>query len=476
MQTSVARPITFSPPLQALALLGMGLASAAVAVIGDPIFVPVAIVGLIGGAVLLRWPHIGILLMFALVLFKPAAIQGGISANALIAAALLPSLFLDIMVRRRFDILQSSQLRLFVLLGVVIFFNWYLWGRIEAPSYLSDLDLSNRELVRYGFALVFLTLLIAFIRTRGQVIALTGLFLLSVFWTLPGAISRSYDAPAAGKSAEAIRAMAVSGVQAAENANRLAFIALMAISVVWFWMKEARSSVARMAGMGVILALVLTVFLSGSRSGVLNLGLLLILLLSKTRIKPSHIVGILLLVVACVAVAALLVPQPILDRITALAGGPTDDTTKMKGVAESTSRRQIVLKTGLTFFSENPFMGVGVGNFRWMTASDIRFGGVVMAAHNAYLLALAEGGVVLLGTYMLMFWVALRNLKWALKRAESLPHIKLEWLIQATRVNVILLLFFSLFAEAWKEFYLLLILATTAILTQIYRRGSADDA
>jgi O-antigen ligase len=473
MYLPTPRPLVLSPTLQLAGLLGLGGASALLAWKGDPELVPMALVGLTGAAILLRWPHLGILSMFALVLFKPAAIQGGLSANAVLAAALIPSLFLDLLVRRRFTILQSNLLRIFLLLGLVIAVNWYLWGRVQAPGYLDDLDSSNRELVRFGFNLVFLTLLVAFIRTRGQVMALTGLFLLSVLWTLPGAISRSYSPPASGQGSEALRAMAVSGVQAAENANRLAFIALMAISIVWFWLRESRNTVVRLVGTGVLLTLVLTVFLSGSRSGVLNLGLLLILLLSQTRIRPGHIAGIVLLVIACVAVAALLVPQPILDRIAAMAGGSNDES-KLKGVAESTTRRQVVLMTGLTFFGENPFMGIGVGNFRWMTASEPRFGGVVMAAHNAYLLALAEGGILLLGAYLMLFWVTARNLSWALKRAEVLPHIGLEWLVRATRVNLFLLLFFSLFAEAWKEFYLLLILATAAILTQIYRRGSAD--
>jgi O-antigen ligase len=458
--------------MQAAGLLALGAGATLVAWMGDPILVPLAAAALVGGAFLLRWPHVGILLMFSMTLFKPEALQGGLSVNAALAAALAPSLVLDLLVRRRFDLLRSRQFQFYVLIGVIVAVNWYLWGRLEAPSYLSDLDHSTRTLFRFGFHFVFLTFLIAFIRTRGQVLALTGVFLASVFWTLPGAISRSYSPPVSGSSPEALRAMAVSGVQAAENANRLAFLALMGISLVWFWMRDTRNPLLRIAGIGIVLVLVLTVFLSGSRSGLLNLGLLLILLLAQVRLKPVHIAGILLLVLATVAVAALFVPQPILNRITALTGGSDDG--RMKGVAESTTRRQAVLETGLTMFGENPFMGVGVGNFRWMTAVDTRFGGVVMAAHNAYLLTLAEGGILLLGAYLLMFWATFRNLKWAAARAAALPHIRLDWLIQATRVNLILLLTFSLFAEAWKEFYFLLILATAAILTHIYRRGSTD--
>jgi O-antigen ligase len=473
MDTTTTRTLSLNVPMQAAGLLALGAGAALVAWMGDPILVPLAAAALVGGAFLLRWPHVGILLMFAMTLFKPEALQGGVSVNVALAAALAPSLFVDLLIRRRFDLLRSRQFQIFVLIGVVVAVNWYVWGRIEAPSYLSDLDHSTRSMFRYGFHFIFLTFLIAFIRTRGQLLALTGLFMASVFWTLPGAISRSYTAPVSGTSPEALRAMAVSGVQAAENANRLAFLSLMGISLVWFWLRETRNPLLRIAGMGTMLVLVLTVFLSGSRSGLLNLGLLLILLLSRIRLRPAHIAGIALLMIATVAVGALFVPQPILNRILALGGGSTDEN-RMKGVSESTSRRQAVLETGLTMFSENPFTGIGVGNFRWMTAVDTRFGGVVMAAHNAYLLTLAEGGILLLVPYLLLFWATFRNLKWAAARAAALPHLRLGWLIQATRVNLILLLTFSLFAEAWKEFYFLLILATAAILTHIYRRGSSD--
>ena len=469
MYPIATRSLSLTPPLQAAGLLALGAGSGLVAWMGNPILVPVAAVALTGAGILLRWPHVGILLMFAMVLFKPDALQGGLSVNTAIAALLLPSLFLDLLVRRRFEVLQSSQLRIFVLLGAALAVNWYVWGRVEAPSYLNELDHSTRAMFRFGFHFVFLTFMIAFIRTRGQVLALTGLFLASVFWTLPGAISRSYAPPVSGQSAEAMRAMAVSGVQAAENANRLAFLALMGISLVWFWLRDTRNALLRMAGMGVIVALVLTVFLSGSRSGLLNLGLLLVLLLSRIRLKPAHIAGVLLMVVVVVAVGAFLVPQPILDRI--LAFGSTAEDSRMKGVAESTKGRMVALQSGLTLFAENPFMGVGVGNYRWMTAMQASFYG---AAHNAYILALAEGGLILFGIQLLLFWVTLRNLRWAATRAAALPHVRLDWLIQATRVNMILLLFFSFFAEAWKEFYFLLILATAAILTQIYRRESSD--
>src|SRR5690349_19217601 len=126
MYATVSRSLTNNVPLQAAGLLILAAGSALVASVANPLLVPVAIIGLIGGALLMGFPYVGTLGMFAMVLFKPEALQGGLSVNALLAAALAPVLFLDIMVRRRFAVLQSSQLRVFALMAFVLLVNWYL--------------------------------------------------------------------------------------------------------------------------------------------------------------------------------------------------------------------------------------------------------------------------------------------------------------------------------------------------------------
>jgi O-antigen ligase len=258
-------------------------------------------------------------------------------------------------------------------------------------------------------------------------------------------------------------------VQAAENANRLAFIALMGIALLWFALRQYGSTILRLVGVPAILVLVLTVFLSGSRSGVLNLGLLLVLLMIQTRVSPGRIVAVILLAAACLAIAYLLVPQPILNRVQTLAG--IGDDAALKGAAESTARRVTIFFLGLRLFLEHPVMGVGIGNFRWMTTDDPLFAGA--AAHNAYLLTLAEGGVLLFAVYMLLFWWTARDLGWVTRMAVRLPEVGLQWLAFSMRTILVMLLTFSFFAEAWKEFYFVLILATTAVLVRIYRRAAA---
>jgi O-antigen ligase len=179
-----------------------------------------------------------------------------------------------------------------------------------------------------------------------------------------------------------------------------------------------------------------------------------------------------LVMVLCLLLALALVPPQIQDRLVKLI--PAFDAETSKGIRISDTRRVTIVSAAIKLVSENPFMGVGVGNFRWLTAQDGQFGGLAMSAHNAYVLALAEGGLILLAVYLLLFWFTGRELFHTLRLSNHLPGVGLRWLVLATRTNLLLLLTFSVFAEAWKEFFFVLIIATAGMLGQIYRRAAAE--
>ncbi|MBI3057894.1 MAG: O-antigen ligase family protein [Deltaproteobacteria bacterium] len=380
---------------------------------------------LVGFLIVLK-PEAGVILMFAMLLFKPESLQG-LGVVTILKVALGALFLTTVALRKELSFLKVSQVQILFLLALVSFFNWMLLGQVEAPSYLSDL---------------------------------------AMFLTLPGAISHSTEEV---RAAEKLRAVATAGIQAAENANRLAFLSLMGIALIWFALLEYKKKLLWIFGAPAILALIFTVFLGASRSGRLNLGLLPLLLLAQSGLRKGKLAAIALLLVLAVSVTLLFVPERIFQRITSFS--LTSESAHVSGATLSLQRRVQILQTGLKFFGEHPFMGVGVGNFRWMTAMDSTFGGLSGAAHNAYLLALAEGGMILLLVYLLLFWRTYKDLGKALKRAALAPDVRLRWLVLATRTNLVLLLVFSLFAEAWKEFYYVLILGTAAVLTQLYQRA-----
>jgi O-antigen ligase len=451
-------------------VLAVAAASFAVAYVGTPRLVPLLVLALLGGALVLWRPEIGLFAMLAVLVIKPDAIQGlGIvGPNTLLSVVLAAVLFVGMLSGgQHHDFVKSNQIRAFAAIGLVMALNWALAGRTAAPGSLADLDYTGRALYRYVIHLSLLVFLIAFIRTRQQLLALTALFIVGIVVTVPGALSGASEG--AARSVEALRAAAVSGVRSAENANRLAFMCLMGISITWFALQHYRSLLLRLAGSALILVLLFTVFRSGSRSGVLNLLVLGALILIQSRMHPGNFGLVAIVALVSVVGVVMLVPDAVMQRI--LSPFTADD--QPRSVALGDAGRLALLGTSVALAIQNPIMGVGIGNFRWMAYEQ---SGIAAAAHNAFALAAAEGGILFLGAYLALFWLTARDLGRALRQSRQFPQIGLEWLVLATRANLVLLLVFSLFAEAWKEFYILLILGTAGILAQIYGRAAAEAA
>jgi O-antigen ligase len=461
----------------------------------SPLFVPIMVIGLVGGAVVVLRPELGVFIMFAMILFKPDAVQGlgWFSPNNLIGMALTGMLFFTIVLGGPADFLRSNQIKAFILLSVLMAVNWYVVGRIDAPAYLADRDTTGRSLYRFAVQFALLTFVLAYVRRARQLLSLNALYVGAILVTVALALlGVTPEGPAGGggtgakhlthlaaaaagdpSKVEAARAAATIGVQAAENANRLAFFSLTAISILWFALLHYRSLLLRLVGGATILSLVLIVFKTGSRSGVVGLLLLAVLLLAQSRLSPGRLAIVILLGFVAVGLVVALVPDMVMNRLESMV---VTQEEQPKSLVESTVRRLTVLAAGMKLVADNPIMGVGIGNFRWMTALDPQYGGISMAAHNAYLLALAEGGIVLLAGYLILLWLTARDLSRTLKAAARLPEVGLDWLILATRTNLALLLVFSMFAEAWKEIFFVMTLATAGVLVQVYQRAAAARA
>ena len=354
-------------------------------------------------------------------------------------------------VRRKLDFFRSTQVQLLAVIAAVVLVNWYLVGRIDPPFYLAGLDQSTSLLQRAIFQLVFVILCVAFIRTPHQLALVTVFFVCTVLLTAATAVS-----PALETASRA--AAGTFGIYDARNSNRLAFFCLLVIPLIWFRMMASRSRLGRLAGSTGILGLGLTVLLSGSRSGLLNLVLLPGLLTAHSHQKRRHGMAILVVTLLAIGLLPALVPQRILNRLATVT--LTDSTGEAAG---SVDKRWQVFSQGLKLFWQSPFLGVGVGNFRWLAAMDPSYG-EVLGTHNAYLLALVEGGLILLAAHVLLLWQTNRDLGKTANRALAAPQLGLHWLVVATRANIWLLAIFSLFAEVWKEGIFPLLIATAAVL------------
>jgi hypothetical protein len=431
---------------------------------GDPAL-PVALLLAAGGAVLIALrPHLGVLVLTStFFLSYPAVLEGrgGLTLNNAVGALLGGVLLVRLAVERCADVLWSRLLGAFLVVGAVTAVSVLCERDGGDLGLLAPYDLTaarGRDLVT---RLAYLLFVVVFVRTRAQLLVLVSALIAFVLMTAPNAV---WNALTSSGDIEQVRASADFGIVAARNANRLALLCTITIAIVGHALLAARSRRWLVPGVSAIALAVVTVFFTASRAGLLGLGLLAIVFGRRYGLRGGRAIGLYVVVVAVVLLALLYAPAAYLERMTNFS--EADEAAK--GGA-SIAERDRLLDVGIRMFLEHPLIGVGLGNFRWL--SVVEYGHArPEAAHNSVLLALVEGGVVLLAAYVLLFVLAFGELR----RARSAGGHELPWLAQGIQAALLLFLLFSLFADLWHEVYLYLLVGIAAVLGRLAREQEAS--
>lgn len=445
-----------------------------------PLTLALFVACLVGGLILIR-PEYGVLVLVStLFLSYPEILKGSgqLTINNILGLILAGSLLIKVALERRAEFLRSKQIQLFLLIGCAIVANQLLAEGTPPLESFAALDLTDKRIHDLVTKMAFLILLVAFIRTRWQLLLLTCSVVVFVLITAPNAI---WNALTAVGGIEKIRASADFGISAAANANRLAFVSSMAIALIAYGMKEFRSRAAVFFGCLAIALLVATIFLTASRSGLISLLVLSAIFIARMRTRRRRLAALFLLLTISIGISLVLISQgdlditsypeqgargalrPYLDRITNFFL-----TERGEEGAGSIRARQEILAVGLRMFQDHPITGVGIGNFRWVSVVDYQ-NTRPSAQHNSYLLTLVEGGFLLFIPYMLLFWHTWKDLTLTRRLSIQIPTLRLGWLVEATRTIFVLFLIFSFFADIWHEMFPYLIVGLTAILTRLYR-------
>jgi O-antigen ligase len=160
---------------------------------------------------------------------------------------------------------------------------------------------------------------------------------------------------------------------------------------------------------------------------------------------------------------ASLVPHAMFLRAT------TFDPAVVGRGQDSLRNRLHTAVVGVRMAAEHPWLGVGIGNFVGLKRA---YYGLPREqhVHNAYLWAVTSGGAGVLGLYLLLIGVAFRMLG-VLERAGPREWL---WLTRATRVNLVLFLTASAFADIWlNELFYLLVGLPAMMLTVAARTRAA---
>ena len=322
-----------------------------------------------------------------------------------------------------------------------------------------------RMLVTRG---LFLLLFVAFVRSPKEFRVLIGVFLaLTIATAYSGsttAITQSGDVPQAAEyRAGGLGVL----IETAGNPNRLAFICALALIFIWEHGNQQQRRGWVWVNNALALFLVLTIFLTASRGGVIGLAVTALLLFLRRRgVGRRAVYGIIMALVAA-ALFSEVVPEASRERLSTIPGISQD--TEGEG-AGSLQRREYTYRIAYRIWRTAPILGVGYTNWEFMrfTLDPLRSAAV---PHNSFLLALCEGGVLTLGVYLALFILTIRQLGALERNPEIAARARADgmyWLISATRISLVTFLVYSLFSDLWELIFFYFLFGLAGALLRTY--------
>jgi O-antigen ligase len=208
---------------------------------------------------------------------------------------------------------------------------------------------------------------------------------------------------------------------------------------------RAKTLAARLPLLAFSAVACLCILLTGSRTGLMGLGLFAFFCLLGSRSRKG--LAVVLLAGALVAAAAL--PGYLQDRFLTIV----DPSRGPRNAQESAEGRLAGITLGLELFSQSPLLGVGPGGFPYATRTGYN-------PHNLYAQLLSETGLVGAAAFGSLLWCFFRNWRETRRRGREQPDAASGLPYQVSRavgLCVLLLLFqgiagHNLYRYAWLWF------------------------
>jgi O-antigen ligase len=453
-----SRAVSAALPILAFAALTCCLVRILSGSLGLPFLI--AVLAAIATVLVITHPHWGLLLILSLWFseLSPALLGAEfLRIPYLVVAALLGPLALRIVAARRLWVLDVREIRILVAIGASLLVSTW-WAGFDHPSLLEPVRgaRDERALLLFGSRLVFLVYFAVFMVDRKRIETTVLLILLLICVAAATSWSKVFHGEQIG------RAAATFGF--ATNSNRLAFLCLFATTIVWFQRSDGPPGRARRVLWPLLVFLPVTALASGSRGGMLQSLALAALILREQRAASAGRRVLSFVMVACTAVILLMVvPQSLLERTVNF-----EARSNAYG-GQSLQNRIRQLQSAAELFVRHPVIGIGPGNYDWMSRVT---SGPGDTAHNSYFLALTEGGLVLFGLYLALFAALFRSLS----RIEREGCEELRWLGKALRVGLVLFLIASGSGDIWRDDPLCWILALSIATTALSFPSSSSPA
>jgi hypothetical protein len=328
-------------------------------------------------------------------------------------------------------------------------------------------DLTLMELKNFVSRVAFVVFFTNFITTRRHIKLFLLVFLSCILIVIPFAGYNFMHSSGADTRVTAGKDFIGGGSDWLSNEPRFAFMCLISGILQFYFAATSRNILVKLCAVpGICLSLGM-IILSGSRSGLLMVGLLGVWVFFRgNKLKLQTRLMLVSAGAVVVVVFFLLLPPLTQQRLLNLNPfHPQGEGT------HSTEVRTATIQESLAIFARYPLSGVGLGNFRWI---NTYFFGNFKPPHNSYLWSLAEGGVFCLLLYLALFYCMHARLR--ILREKFRTDLELPLIGDVVSFYFYLFLFFSLFADLWlDEVHLYILLGLILSLSHCPSTTSASQ-
>jgi O-antigen ligase/polysaccharide polymerase Wzy-like membrane protein len=327
-------------------------------------------------------------------------------------------------------------------------------GLLFVSSFLSPIWRGGAVLRTMDFSKVFVAwcLIFLLITTFDRLRKIIFIQVASVTVACAAALVKGHDVP---------RLNAVLG-GIYSNPNDLAFAIVLSLPFVLAFMVTAKNFFIKFLWLGGILVMLVTIFLTASRAGFVNLVISGSVTLFYFGIKGRRHYLIVTTVVAAVLIMAT-VGGRLYDRFAALSG----DSSTEQSAYGSYEDRMYLMRRAVEGIEHYPIFGLGTRDFATYSL-------IWHDVHMTYLQICVEGGIPVLILYLMFFRRGFMNLKILRRRTDLDPDIVL--FVGALTSSLVGFVVGAVFAPEAYQFFPYFAVAFTATLLQTVKENDQGPA
>lgn len=447
----IVTPRRIGITLFVLLALGTGI----VALLVEPIIIVGALLAGLFAMLIMLYPYFGLLIYYMVLVVNPGVVWpqlAALHADTLLAGFLLVSLVIHKKLKGETFILFQEKMNLLMMamaMALALSVPLSVW-----PSN------SIKVLTDFLRTIMYYLLIVNIVTDEKRLKGFIWIFILA----------NGYDAISSAIAYFGGSLTFAQGIDRAESLsgtdpNTLAVSLDLAIPFMMFAFIWTKNRFLRIASVGLSAAAIFTVAITGSRSGVIGLVLVLFFtwLLSPKKIV---IASVFLLVMA---VGWVVLPPQYKTRYSSIFNSEVDP---------STQGRFDAWKAGVNMFIARPLTGVGVGNFAVAYGSgDYSDRGHWLKAHSLYVQLIAELGMLGVLTFVpLVLYMIRRNFRLRKRlQEEQITDDAVKWISYAITCSVGALFFTSIFGHSLFRMHWYWCCGLTVVLWSLADRQIRSD-